>query len=468
MSSLGCASLRASLASLVVLAACTDGSRYSPSLTQVRVGDVEVALEAMPFIPEDVFVPGITVAPAHAPQGGGAGRSMMTDLTFLADLDDPEALKEHATNPYETVPGSLFDESQEKDVEYTDVSQGQLGDCYVAAGLSAALFADVDHVMRDGMIREVRDGNGNAVEFMVRFYDAWGDPIDVAVDADLVRDGDYPAYMQSTDSVVGDEEWAPSLVEKAYAQWQGGYEKIGGGGYAGDVLQALTGSNAAYRSIKSYSEGTIYKAIEGNLVANKPVVSCTYGEDDGVDYSGTEIHAYHCYSTHGVRTDSAGKRYVTLRNPWASGEPAGNGADDGIFEIPMSEYMRLYSDLSLGGGYEPDHTAPAEVADLAVAQGDAGPTATWTAPGDDDDSGLALHYDLRVSTAPITSSTFYTDTRITVADPQVPGTAESVALTGLAADTVYYVAVRAEDESGNVAAISNVAVFDPNAVPAEE
>ena len=108
-----------------------------------------------------------------------------------------------------------------------DVKQGAIGDCYFAAGLTSVVFADNDNAIRDGMVREFHDEKGNLSHYVVRFYDAWGEPQDVEVDAQLVRRNGKPLYMRSADSKTYSEEIWPGIVEKAYAKWHGNFEKIG-------------------------------------------------------------------------------------------------------------------------------------------------------------------------------------------------------------------------------------------------
>lgn len=450
-----------SLAVLPSVVACgPQGEDYSPSLTQIRVGEVEVV--EPPPVPDDQYVPGIVVAPEDYDYSEeGQAVPMLLDTTLLEQLADPAPLDEHKDMPYVAAPGSLFDEQAEKGVEYDDVRQGAIGDCYFAAALSAALYTDADQYIRGGLIREVRNSSDQTVKFAVRFYDAWGKPQDVFVDADLVRRNGRPLYARSADSAAGAEEWAVGLIEKGYAQWHGGFEKIGNGGYAGDVLQALTGSNATYRGVERMSPAAIYSAIDSNIQAKKPVVACTHGEDDGVDYTGSGVYANHCYSVLGVKKNGE-NLFVTLRNPWGMSEPANNGADDGIFDFPMADFMRLYPTLSLGGGTTPDRQAPAAVTNLVLAQtGDGTLAVTWKATGDDGKNGLAADYDVRVSTSMITADNFYQATKVSASDPQNPGAAERLDLTQLTNGTRYYVAIKVMDESGNASPMSNVVSGTP-------
>ena len=93
-------------------------------------------------------------------------------------------------------------------------------------------------------------------------------------------------------------------------------------------------------------------------------------------------------------------------------------------------------------------------------------TLTWTAPGDDSLAGTAAAYDLRYSTAAITSTNFAAATRVAgMAAPAASGSAETVTVTGLLSATTYYFAIKAADEAGNWAPLSNVVSRATAAVP---
>jgi subtilisin family serine protease/chitodextrinase len=95
-------------------------------------------------------------------------------------------------------------------------------------------------------------------------------------------------------------------------------------------------------------------------------------------------------------------------------------------------------------------------------------TVTFTAPGDDQHTGTATRYDLRYATEWITQSTFAAATPVNMPDPAPAGATESVAVSGLQANTTYYLALRAEDERGNLSPLSNVLALatDDNEPPA--
>ncbi len=105
---------------------------------------------------------------------------------------------------------------------------------------------------------------------------------------------------------------------------------------------------------------------------------------------------------------------------------------------------------------DPDNVPPGIVTDLAApSPGSNHMGLTWTATGDDGDTGTATSYQVRYSTSPIDDSNFEMATRATGApNPGPSGSAESMEVGGLAAATQYYFALRALDEWGNAGPIS--------------
>ncbi len=84
-------------------------------------------------------------------------------------------------------------------------------------------------------------------------------------------------------------------------------------------------------------------------------------------------------------------------------------------------------------------------------------TLNWTAPGDDSTSGTATQFDIRYSTAPITTSTFNTAQTVTGEPaPSLAGSPDSCTVTGLTPGTTYYFAMKTADEVPNWSDLSNV------------
>ena len=125
----------------------------------------------------------------------------------------------------------------------------------------------------------------------------------------------------------------------------------------------------------------------------------------------------------------------------------------------MSGLSNVVSDTTAAVPQIVDQTAPAAVENLSVAvNGSTGVLLAWVTTGDDGNTGLATSYDLRRSTANITSGNFAVATQITGEPaPSIAGTTDSYYVTGLSTGTVYYFAIKVIDDVGNTSAISNIA-----------
>jgi len=109
---------------------------------------------------------------------------------------------------------------------------------------------------------------------------------------------------------------------------------------------------------------------------------------------------------------------------------------------------------------ENDTSAPCTISSLSSSnQTTSSVTLTWTSPGDDSDcGGTASSYEIRYSREPITETNWDSATQVSgEPDPEISGTAQSYAVTGLNyTDTTYYFAIKSIDEQGNTSALSNV------------
>lgn len=81
---------------------------------------------------------------------------------------------------------------------------------------------------------------------------------------------------------------------------------------------------------------------------------------------------------------------------------------------------------------------------------------TWTAPGDDGNTGTAAVYDVRYATDSATVANWSNATQATGEPvPRVAGTTETFQLN--LPNGVYWFAIRARDEVGNQSPMSNIA-----------
>jgi len=105
-----------------------------------------------------------------------------------------------------------------------------------------------------------------------------------------------------------------------------------------------------------------------------------------------------------------------------------------------------------------DTFPPAKVTDLAISETTASSiNLTWTAPGDDGNSGTASEYDIRYSTSLITEANWASATQCTgEPTPHLAGSTEFFNVTGLSSGITYYFALKSADEVPNRAELSNV------------
>ncbi len=95
-------------------------------------------------------------------------------------------------------------------------------------------------------------------------------------------------------------------------------------------------------------------------------------------------------------------------------------------------------------------------------------TLTWTAPGDDGNSGQADRYDIRYATFLITDANWGSCTVVpNPPAPSIAGELETFVVSGLNTSTTYYFAVKTADEADNWSGLSNVfsVVTEDEAVP---
>ncbi len=106
-----------------------------------------------------------------------------------------------------------------------------------------------------------------------------------------------------------------------------------------------------------------------------------------------------------------------------------------------------------------DLVLPAKINDLKVFN--PSPTSVelaWTATGDDGKKGRAAAYDLRYARQPITNNNWAEASKVNYSPaPKDSGAREQFKVSGLEAETKYYFAIKAGDETDNYSPISNLA-----------
>jgi len=252
---------------------------------------------------------------------------------------DPKVLKEHEKLvSYNRIPGAqLYVDG----VNYDDVLQGSIGDCFFVSSLSAVAYSN-PQAIKDA-IKDNGDGT-YTVRFYKRDYSGKLSAQYVTVDDDLPSSyaGARPKYAKARD---GKEIWV-SILEKAYAGMNGGYDAIGSGGRSTDVMTALTGVSSSYYTTKANRASVIYDLIKTAEELQTAVTAVTHDKTSGVDYTGTGVYAFHMYTVLGA-VEENGVKYVKLRNPWGSSEHGNDGKNDGIFKMKLEDFCKLYQGLNV-------------------------------------------------------------------------------------------------------------------------
>jgi hypothetical protein len=228
-------------------------------------------------------------------------------------------------------------------IDLNDISQGNIGDCYLMSAMGAVARSHPEIIQH--MIMENRDGDGNIVSYTVTFHEKdngflgipglfgqSGDKeVKITVDATFPSGDNHAGTSSSdTDSNGRTEIW-PLIIEKAYAQYKGGYDDIGGGGDPANTLSAITGRDTNSVSPGDYS----FETLQKDLSDGRAIVYDTKDLDRGffertfdgiLNRTPRDEHPYqlvgdHAYMVTGAYTDADGQQMVTLRNPWGYNDP---------------------------------------------------------------------------------------------------------------------------------------------------
>jgi len=214
-----------------------------------------------------------------------------------------------------------------------DGVQGGLGDCYFISSMMA-----VANTHPEILQKAIKD-NGNGT-YTVTFWqrdnaDSAPRPVKVTVDDKIPEAKGAPQYVGSRS---GKEIW-PEILEKAYAQWHGGYEDIQGG-MGANALSALTGARPGFFPVnEEMKTDDVWSQLKSACSSG----GCVVADSTGFGHEKVAgVVSDHTYTVLGVE-EKNGQRMVKLRNPWGEQEPGHDGTDDGIFELPVEQFVKSYA-----------------------------------------------------------------------------------------------------------------------------
>ena len=246
---------------------------------------------------------------------------------------DPAPRAEHSSATLKRLSGVLWSGTAP---EVTDVVQGVIGDCFLAAAV-----ASTAHVQPEVLQRMVEDhGNGTyTVTFKAKNTSGKFEDKEVTVDADLYTRGGRLLYGASTDGGKGTQELLWPIIEKAYAAWKGeGYGKLDGGSPR-EAMEAIWGREAVSRFVSKDKLSEVWENMRASLAARLPVTAGSSFDPELQKQTGVvDGHAHTVLRAF----ERDGVRYVTVREPYGRFEPKGDGVKDGTFTLSMDAFAASF------------------------------------------------------------------------------------------------------------------------------
>lgn len=267
------------------------------------------------------------------------------DIIALDELADTSDLKSNteglysnslykimsAKNTVQDKSGNFKLPTKASDIDFQQIHQGSLGDCYFLAVLTS--FAQKNPQKIVDMIKDNKNGT-----FTVKFPDK-------SVTIKAPNKTELGMYSSESNSA-----WVP-IIEKGYAEYRqdktlikktNEYDNIGKGStIIGRGMYELTGNLFNTDIIKVHSLSDTKNKLVSAQNNNKMIVASI--NKGLIAKNKYDLPDGHVYTVLGIdpKTDM-----VKIRNPWGSGEGNVKGGANGIFELPLSEFKNTFSEVA--------------------------------------------------------------------------------------------------------------------------
>ncbi|AHJ63428.1 Peptidase, C2 family [Granulibacter bethesdensis] len=267
-------------------------------------------------------------------------------FTYSYRYGDSDPLSSQVTYTYPNQALYLTEPGDSTAILYTDIHQGQIGDCYVLSSIGELAM------WYPGAIERMITRNADGTESVTLYMSAngtiphYGETSFVAttvkVTNTFLRSGVNNGSSQNV--VNGTKEIWPQVLEKAIATLGGGYSSIAYGGNPTTTLMMLTGQTA-----QAYYPYMSAEMLQGLLATKSLVVM-----DTGTSSLSYGLVGSHAYMLTGLSYIN-GEAYVNLANPWGYNNPApipvSQLANAGIVEIDVGHYVpaAITNILSISG-----------------------------------------------------------------------------------------------------------------------
>lgn len=221
------------------------------------------------------------------------------------------------------------------------IKQGEIGDCWLVSACDAIA------TVAPSRLREIMKDNGDGTVSVTfkRFDHEAKKYVDekITVTRDVYGFGANPTYGKS----LKGESWFP-LLEKAYAQWKGGYDGIRSG-YPFEAFEAILGAEGKHFDLDVGTPDAVWSSLSKQTRNGDAMVAWSRVDTPALSYSNTGLVGDHAYAVLGVEQRGE-ERIVRVRNPWNSNSwGAHNGPlkmtqlDGGILEMKLDVFMKYYA-----------------------------------------------------------------------------------------------------------------------------
>lgn len=248
--------------------------------------------------------------------------------------------------------------------EYTDVIQGEIGDCFFLSS-SVAINA-VDPEFLGGHLENKPDGT-----HVVTLFNWLGnhEAMKVAVDNQFPVHEGKMVFGRGKGSPGKDGrddfDLRPALQEKAYAKLKGSYRVINEGGIGGEGLVAQTGVAATTYQMNRLSDDDLWRRIRQFKEQRTPVITSSPEPEELKrrihEWTGQALEDLenldglidgHFYGLIGVSTKPDGTRMVQLGTPLRPKDATYTSTRRTI-DLPLSAWRRYFDNVTISAPLPP-------------------------------------------------------------------------------------------------------------------
>ena len=244
-----------------------------------------------------------------------------------------------------------------------DAEQGGIGDCFLIAAMGAVAEASPD------VIKKMISPNKPSKSYTVTFYEVQDDgsykpTSPIKVDAWFpTKNGMFQYTLMDTPTDPATRALWPAIVEKAYAQWQGGYDALDQGGWSGDAMSAMLGTASVPKDPQDYSPEELSAALKEAKEACKAICAYTPSKQAGQTekaFSGSGKGSYSASLANEFEENSVSivddKGRAARVDDDAKGKLSGGGAS-GTLDYEKGDISVTWSDAKKAPGKAEDLTA---------------------------------------------------------------------------------------------------------------